>query len=80
MRAMTLANRVRLAGAGDAEQRLVRQPVEDALGELVDRLGLVARGGERLVQPEGAIREGDDVQGAALLFRGGTIILSIPRV
>ena len=33
-----------LAGAGDAEQDLLAQAVSDALGQRLDRLGLVARG------------------------------------
>ena len=36
------------------------EAVGEALDELVDRLGLVARGLERLVQLVGTVREGDD--------------------
>src|SRR5262249_41043457 len=46
-----------LARAGDSEQRLVRQPVTDALGQPVDRLGLVARRRERLREAERAVRK-----------------------
>src|SRR3954470_14020403 len=62
-------HRVGLARAGDAEQRLVREPVVDAFGELVDRLRLVARRLERLVQAEGTVWKGDDVHAG---FSGAT--------
>ena len=39
-----LRHRVRFAGARDAEQRLLVQPRGHALGELFDRLRLIARG------------------------------------
>jgi hypothetical protein len=43
-------HRVRLARAGDAEQRLERQAVGEALGQLFDRFRLVACRLERLMQ------------------------------
>src|SRR5258708_27789631 len=49
-----------LPRAGDAEQRLVREPVADALDELVDRLGLIAGRSKRLGQTERAVGEGED--------------------
>jgi hypothetical protein len=49
-------HRVRLAGTGDAEQRLERETVLQALDELVDRFRLIARGRERLVQLERTVR------------------------
>jgi hypothetical protein len=54
-----VGHRVGLARAGDAEQRLVRETVVQALDQLVDRLRLVACGRERLVQAEGASGKGD---------------------
>ncbi len=48
-------HRVGLARAGHAEQRLERQAVADSLREQRDRLRLVARGRERLVQLERAV-------------------------
>jgi hypothetical protein len=53
-------HRVGLAGAGDAEQCLEREPVVDAFGQLVDGLGLVPGGGKQLVEAKRAVRKGND--------------------
>src|SRR5207302_11384097 len=50
----------RLPGARNAEQGLVREPIADALDELVDRLGLIAGRRKRLGQTERAVGEGED--------------------
>ncbi|KAF1858232.1 hypothetical protein Lal_00014732 [Lupinus albus] len=55
-----VGHRVRLAGTGHAEQRLVHQAVLDAFHQALDRRGLVARGREGLVQLERGVRERDD--------------------
>jgi len=47
-------HRVGLPRSGDAEQRLERESVAQPFGELLDRLGLIPRGRERLMQPERA--------------------------
>ena len=47
---MTLRHGVGLARAGDAEQRLEREAVVDALDELVDRLRLVAGRRKKLLR------------------------------
>ena len=68
----------RLARPGDAEQRLVHQPVADALHELVDRLRLVAGRRERLIQPKRAVGEnqclriGHGVESRRRIHRAGT--------
>ena len=57
-----LGHRERLAGAGDAEKRLVAQIPAEPLGQLRDRLGLVAGGLERrddAQRPPGRTRLGD---------------------
>src|SRR6185437_7497514 len=55
-----VGHRVGLARAGDAEQCLERQSVAESLAELRDRLRLVSRRLERLMQFPGAVREGND--------------------
>jgi hypothetical protein len=52
-----VGHRVGLARAGDAEQRLESEPVADALRELLDRLGLVARRRVDFAQFERAVGE-----------------------
>ena len=59
-----------LAGAGHAQQRLVRQTVLDALHQLRDGRGLVARRFERQVQQVGAVGEGDGFHGQLGIVRG----------
>ena len=66
-------HRVSLARTGHAEQRLGREPVPDALGELLDRLRLVAGRRERLVQPERAAREREDLALLRLSGGGGSL-------
>ena len=53
-------HRERLARSGDAQQRLEREPVLQALDELRDRLGLVAGGFERLEELVRAVGIGDE--------------------
>ena len=55
-----VGHRERLARAGDAEQRLEREPVGEPFDQLRDRLGLVAGGLERLEELVGAVRIGDE--------------------
>ena len=50
---------VGLAGPGHPEQRLEREAVADAFGELVDRLGLVARGLVELLQAKRTVGKRD---------------------
>jgi hypothetical protein len=59
-----VGHRVGLARARDPQQRLVGETVVQALDELLDRLGLVARRRERAMQAEGASGIGDDVHGS----------------
>ena len=58
---------VGLAGSGDPEQGLEREAVVDAFDQLLDRLRLVARGREHLVQAERAAgsRFGSPIRSAA---------------
>ncbi len=51
---------VGLARPGHAEQGLEREPVGETFDQLVDRLGLVARRGKRLVQLVGAVGKLED--------------------
>ncbi len=64
-----VGHREGLARAGHAEQRLERQAVADALDQLRDGRGLVARRLERLVQDVGAVGEGDDGHGQPCIVR-----------
>ncbi len=50
---------VGLAGPGHPEQRLEREAVADAFDELVDRLGLVARGLVELLQAKRTVWKRD---------------------
>ena len=53
-------HRVRLARPRDTEQRLEIEPASNAVRQTFDRLGLIARGLERLMKPEGTVGERDD--------------------
>ena len=73
-----VGHRVGLAGARDAEQRLEREAVLEALDQLGDRLRLVAGGREGLVELERAARERDD-HVASAWRAGGTAHSSAER-
>src|SRR5206468_8047307 len=72
-----IRHRVSLARAGNAEERLERQSVAQALDELFDRLGLVTGGFERLMQLVGAVGKRHDhgcamrKEKSAILIAGG---------
>jgi hypothetical protein len=55
-----VSHRVGLARAGDAKQRLEGEPVVDALGELVDRFGLIAGRGKELIEAERTVGKRND--------------------
>jgi hypothetical protein len=56
-----MRHRVRLAGAGDTQQSLIRETVADAFDELLDRFRLIAGRGKGLMQAKRAVRKREDV-------------------
>ena len=70
-----VGHRERLARPRDAQQRLVREPVGEALDELRDRLRLVARRLERHVQFVGAVGIGDVRHGLGRASEGQPAIV-----
>jgi len=73
-----------LARAGDAEQRLIREAVADALDEPFDGLGLITGRSKRLGETERAVGEGEHhgcrtARGSMKALESSTMKPALPR-